>query len=86
MIFPREEHTAGCPIPNGQPWRHMHVSNIIQPEQVVFRNLEVDTHTYTHTHTHTHTHVYERLMQKESINLKRNKEGHMGRVEGRKGK
>ena len=53
---------------------NMHVSNIIETEQVIMR-----------THTHTHTHTYILTMQKEAMNLKVSKAGYMGGFVGRKG-
>lgn len=38
-------------------------------------------------HTHTHTHMYiTGIKEKESINLKENKEGYTGEFGGRKGR
>lgn len=59
----------GRPIPNGQSWRHTcSISNIIQTEQVILRNMYVCTYTY---------------MYKKQLIIKRIKlEREWGRVHG----
>ena len=44
-IFPGEELPIGYLIPNGQPGKHMLISDIIQTEKVVFMYLGTHTHT-----------------------------------------
>ena len=45
-------------------WKHIHINNTIQTEQVAFEYLGTHTHKHTHPHTNTHTahiqHNYEK--------------------------
>lgn len=54
--------------------------DIIQTEQVMFRN----TCTYAYTHLYTHLHVI--TMKREAINVKGKKERYVGRFGVKKGK
>jgi hypothetical protein len=59
------------------------MSNVIQSEQLTFRDtrkhsyvrMHTHTHTHTHIHTHTHTHIYTHTL---TINEKR---GHGFKIE-----
>lgn len=45
-VFPWENILIGSTIPNGQLWNHIHTSNIIQIEKVLYMYLYecIDTH------------------------------------------
>lgn len=46
MAFPVNNKPTGCPIPNGQPRKTIHASNIIWIEQVIFVYVYVYINTY----------------------------------------
>lgn len=49
MVLPREEHTNSCPVQNSP--ENMRTSNIISPQQVIFKNA------YIHRNTHIYTYI-----------------------------
>lgn len=46
MALPVNNKPTGCPIPNGQPRKNIHASNIIWIEQVIFVYVYVYINTY----------------------------------------
>lgn len=46
MAFPVNSKPTGCPIPNGQPRKNIHASNIIWIEQVIFVYVYVYLNIY----------------------------------------
>lgn len=49
--FPGKRTPIGYPIPNGQPWEHVHTGDSRQIEQIIFMNLWTYTHTYMYVTT-----------------------------------
>lgn len=67
MVFPRAEHTTGVSNTKVSP-QNIHISTVIQTEQVVLIYLGMCVYTYTCVTIH----------EKEVMNLNENKEGYMG--------
>lgn len=74
--FPREEHSTWLSSIRWPALRRIRTNDIMQPEQAVFRNRYVYAYTCTHL-TKTNG-------EKGDMNLKKSKEGLVGRLVERK--
>lgn len=69
LSFPGKRTPIGCPVTNGEPWKHIHTSNITQTKQAVFMHLG------THIHKQLIIIIKEAMNSKEQIIWKNLKAG-----------